>query len=207
MRHLPLLLLAVAPVLYAATPVLRDDFSRRTSGWSDNGSRGHLSRGFSTYTPSGKYQMTPTADGTVGVSLAPKQAASPDVEIGADLFMYAGIGAGASGVVCRFRDHDNYYAFVASGAPGWLILKVQGGKPTPIARGTLPKGVMPGAVEGRLQARCEGDRLRMAFGGRVVGEARDATFATGKAGLIVMGEAAAGTSATFDDVALDDLAR
>lgn len=159
------------------------------------------------YTSSGKYQMTPTTDGTVGVSLAPKQAASADVQIGAELFMYAGIGAGASGVVCRFRDHDNYYAFVASGAPGWIILKVQGGKPMPLARGALPKGVVAGAVEGRVEAHCQGDRLQMAFGGRKVGEARDATFATGRSGLIVMGEAAAGTSAVFDDVTLDDLAR
>lgn len=199
------LLLLAATVASAATPVLRDDFSRASSGWADNSRSAHRALGFSVYTPSGKFQMTPTSDGTLGVVLAPRQAASPDVRVEVDDFMYAGIGNGASGIVCRARDMDNFYGFVVSGTPGWTIVKVENGKPTPLARGPLPKGVIPGAVEGRLQATCEGDRLAFSFAGRALGEVRDATFATGSVGLMVLGEKMAGTSATFDDFALDDL--
>lgn len=211
----PTVLLAALVTVAAAMPVaraagglvLRDDFSRPTSGWADNAGHADRARGFSTYTGTGKFQMTPTDDATVGVVLAPRQAATGDVRVEADLFMYAGVGAGASGVVCRFRDARNYYGFVVSGAPGWVILKVENGRPVPLAKGALPRGVMPGAVEGKLAATCEGERLALSFGGRDVGQARDATFARGSAGLMVMGEKTAGTSAVFDTFALYDLAR
>ena len=187
--------------------MLRDDFSNAASGWSDNSRHADRARGFSMYTGSGTFQMTPTEDGTVGVVPAPRQAASGDVRVEAELFMYAGVGAGASGVVCRFRDHDNYYGFVVSGAPGWVILKVENGRPVALAKGPLPRGVMPGAVEGKLAATCDGDRLALSFGDREVGQARDAAFARGSVGLMVMGEKSAGTSAVFDSFALYDLAR
>jgi len=107
--------------------------------------------------------------------------------------------------VCRYRDHDNFYAFIATGAPGWIVMKVANGKATSLAQGRLPAGVMAGAVDAKLSAECTGDTLRLSVDGREVGRARDATFAGGSTGLLVMGEQAAGTSATFDNFTLKDV--
>lgn len=194
--------LTVATAAHAATPVFRDDFSDARSGWADDGRHADRALGFSTYTPDGHFQMTPTADGSIGVLPAPRQAATPDVRVAVDDFMYAGLGHGTSGLVCRMQDADNFYAFLVTGTPGWNIVRVSHGSPTVLARGPLPRGAVPGAVEGRLEATCIGDRLTFAFAGRTMGEARDATFATGRVGLMVLGERGAGTSAVFDDFVL-----
>ncbi|MDQ3039617.1 MAG: hypothetical protein M3R16_07465, partial [Pseudomonadota bacterium] len=186
----------------ASDPVFRDDFSRHSSGWP------HASgnRGFSIYTDTGKYQITPVDDMTLGIIPAPRQARSGDVRIEADLFMYAGLGAGASGLVCRQQDAANLYAFLLTGSPGWNIVKVVNGKPVRLAGGTLPRGVMAGAVDTRIAVECQGDDLRLIVGGKQIGQARDASFSTGDSGLMVMAENAAGTSATFDNFLLRDLA-
>lgn len=198
-------LLVAIPAFAAGTVVLRDDFSNASSGWPDNGADASRAKGFATYTPSGKYQMTPTQDSTYGVILAPVQPRSDDVRVDAEMFMYAGLGKGAAGLVCRFQDHDNFYGFIATGAPGWVLLKVRNGKGTNLAQGALPAGAMPGAVDTRIGAECEGDTLTLSIGGRQVGQARDTAFARGKSGLVVMAEHAAGTSATFDNVVLTGL--
>ena len=185
----------------ASDAVFRDDFSRHSSGWP------HASgnRGFSIYTDTGKYQLTPVDDMTFGIIPAPRQARSGNVRIEADLFMYAGIGAGASGLVCRQQDADNLYAFLLTGSPGWNIVKIVNGKLARLASSPLPRGVMAGAVDTRIAVECHGDTLRLFVGGKQIGQARDASFTTGDSGLMVMAENMAGTSATFDNFLLRDL--
>ncbi len=186
----------------AAPTIMTDTFASPASGWNDNGSDASKSKGFSTYTPSGKYQMTPTHDNTFGISLAPQQAASGDVRVEADLFMYAGLGGGAAGAVCRYRDHDNFYAFVVSGAPGWAIVRVHEGRATTLAKGSLAAGPVAGAVDTRVVAECAGTTLRLKIGKREASAVDDAVLSGGRSGLVVIGEQAAGTSAVFDNFVL-----
>lgn len=181
--------------------VLRDDFSDASSGWLDRAATRDSDQGFAVYTDSGQYQMTPVQDDTYGVVSAPRQAESPDVEVAADLFLYAGIGRGAGGVACRIQDLHNFYAFIARGDGGIVIVRVVDGHATTLAEGRIDQ-VLAGAVETRLSARCMGAELTLAAGDRPAITARDSTHERGAAGLLVLGEKLAGTSASFDNFAL-----
>lgn len=203
-RRLAAALFALAAVPALAAPVFSDDFSRKTSGWPDMQATRDSDLGFAVYTDTGRYQLTPVHDHTFGFIAAPKQSAGGNVRIETDLFLYAGIGRGAAGVACRYRDAKNFYAFLARGDAGVVIAKVKDGEATVLAQGRVPT-VMPGAVDTRLTAECSGDALRLtAKGGGSIG-ARDAEFAGGASGLVVIGEKLAGTSGMFDDFVLTDL--
>jgi hypothetical protein len=206
-RLLPALLLALAlPAAAAETRVFADDFSDDGSGWTNTQVADHNAKGIALYDGTGGYQMTPVDDATFGVVLAPRQASGPDVRVDAALFLYTGVGQGTAGVVCRHRDNANFYAFMVSGSHGLGIVKVEGGRAGTIARGNFT-GAMANVADVRIGARCEGDRLQLLIDGEVAAEATDATHAQGHAGLIVMGEKMAGTSAVFDDFALVQIER
>ena len=203
---LPAFLLALAlPAAAAEQRVFSDDFSNPRSGWVDTQVAHHKAKGFALYNGSGGYQMTPVDDATYGVMVAPRQAAGSDVRIDAALFLYTGVGQGTGGVVCRHQDNDNFYAFMVSGSHGAGILKVKDGRATTLARGRF-EGAMPNIADVRIEARCVGAALQLRVDGDVIAEANDGELAQGNAGLIVMGEKMAGTSAVFDDFALYQLA-
>lgn len=188
----------------AATQVLKDDFSDAASGWPNHAATHDADRGFSVYTDGGQYQITPVKDDTYGLIAAPRQAGGGDVRIESDLFLYAGLGAGAAGLACRAQDMNNFYAFLARGDGALLIARIKDGKPTPLAKGSV-KSVMTGSVDTRLSVECRGDALRFSArdGSRL--EARDGTFANGKSGLLVIGQTMAGTSGAYDNFVLTDL--
>lgn len=187
----------------AAAEVLRDDFSSAKSGWLNAAATRDSDLGFAVYTDTGGYQLTPVKDHVFGFIPAPKQAAGGDAKIEADLFLYAGIGAGAAGLGCRYRDHQNFYGFMARGDAVLMILKIEQGEVKVLAQGAV-KSVMPGAVDTRLTAECRGSKLTLRAKNGATLTANDATFAEGKAGLFVIGEKMAGTSAAFDNFVLTD---
>jgi len=192
-------LAAVAPTF--AAEVVRDDFSNPKSGWQNKAATTDRDLGFAVYTDTGKYQMTPVHDNAFGFIAAPRQAEGGNVRIESDLFLYAGIGAGAGGVACRFQDHQNFYAFLVRGDAATLIVKIRNGKATPLAQGKV-RTVMAGAADTRLTAECIGDTLRLkAKDGNTI-EVRDGELTSGRSGLLVIGEKMAGTSAAFDNFVL-----
>ncbi|GMV29928.1 MAG: hypothetical protein AMXMBFR59_20530 [Rhodanobacteraceae bacterium] len=194
-----LALTAAAPSL--AADILRDDFNSTASGWQNEAATSERHLGFAVYTDSGQYQMTPVRDDTFGFIPAPRQADSGNVRIESDLFLYAGIGAGAGGLACRFKDHHNFYGFLVRGDAAVVIVKVKDGKVTPLAQGKV-ESVMAGAADTRLTVQCQGDTLRFKVKGGSSLETRDGDFSEGKSGLVVIGEKMAGTSAVFDDFVL-----
>lgn len=194
-----LTLATAAPV--SGAELVRDDFSSAGSGWQNKAATSDRDLGFAVYTDSGQYQMTPVRDNTFGFIPAPRQADGGDVRIESDLFLYAGIGAGAGGLACRFKDHQNFYGFLARGDAALLIMKIKDGKATPLAQGKV-KSIMAGSVDTRLTVECKGDVLRFSAKDGSSIEARDGDFSAGQSGLVVIGEKMAGTSAVFDDFVL-----
>jgi hypothetical protein len=184
-----------------AATLLSDDFSDAGSGWPNMAATRDSDLGFAVYTDSGQYQLTPVKDDVFGFISAPKQAAGGDVAIESDMFLYAGIGAGAAGLGCRHQDHSNFYAFMVRGDAVLMILKVKHGEITSLAQGRVD-ALMPGTVDTRLSVECKGDTLRFgARGGKTI-TARDGDFAQGGSGVFVIGEKMAGTSVVFDNFEL-----
>lgn len=199
---LTLLACTLAPRAGAAT-VLSDDFSDPASGWPNMGATRSSDLGFAVYTDGGQYQITPVQDQVFGFVPAPTQAAGGDVKIEADLFLYAGLGAGAAGLGCRFEDHRNFYAFMARGDAVLMIVKIRNGEATTLAQGKV-KSIMPGSVDTRLTAECRGDSLRLSARDGSTLTARDSDFTEGRSGVFVIGEKLAGTSGVFDNFVLRD---
>lgn len=200
-----LLACALAPRADAAT-LMRDDFSSPASGWPNMAATRSSDLGFAVYTDGGQYQLTPVQDKVFGFMPAPKQATGGDVKLESDLFLYAGIGAGAAGLGCRFSDHRNFYAFMVRGDAVMSIVRVKDGEATTLAQGKI-KSIMPGSADTRLSVECSGDSLRFSARGGSTLSANDATFTEGRSGVFVIGEKLAGTSGVFDNFVLDDAAR
>ena len=198
------LLASAATTSAADTQVLEDDFSNSVSGWPNVAATRDSDAGFSVYTDSGQYQLTPVKDDTFGLVPAPRQASGDNVRVETDMFLYAGIGAGAGGVACRAQDMQNFYGFIARGDAVLLIVKVKDGQPTPLAQGRV-KSVMAGSVDTRFTVECKGDTLSLSATGGSRIEATDSELRGGRSGLIVAGEKMAGTSAVFDNFVLVDL--
>lgn len=203
-RALALALAASVAAPAAAQTLMQDDFSDAASGWPNAAATRDSDAGFSVYTDSGKYQLTPVKDNTFGLVPAPRQASGDNVRIETDLFLYAGLGAGAGGVACRARDMENFYGFIARGDAVLVIVKVKDGKPVPLAQGRV-NSVMAGTVDTRFTVECQGNRLSLSATGGARIEATDDDLHGGRSGLIVIGEQMAGTSAVFDDFELADL--
>ena len=188
----------------ASGRVLRDDFSNPGSGWPNFAAARSSDLGFAVYQDGGGYQLTPVQDGVFGFIAAPKQAQSNNVKIEADVFVYAGIGAGAGGVVCRFQDNNNFYGFIGLGDASVAIVKIEDGKASTLAR-TAIQSVMPGAVDTRFTVRCEGPRLTLEASGATRLSVEDSSLRSGKTGLLVIGEKLAGTSVSYKEFILEDL--
>lgn len=194
--------LALAPGSWAAAgEVFLDDFSDPSSGWPNAAATRDSDLGFAVYTDGGGYQLTPVQDQVFGFVAAPVQPARDAVRIAADLFLSAGIGAGAAGVGCRQRDPRNFYAFMVRGDAVTMILRIRDGVVTPLATGRA-ESIVPGTVDTRIEAECSGSTLRMQVRGGDTLQATDDAFPEGDSGLFVIGQHAAGTSALFDNLRL-----
>lgn len=201
---LALVLALAAPAAFAQSVVLQDDFSSTASGWADNREAtalGHT-RGLGVYDDMGHFQMTPLEDNTMGLLPAPRQASGGDVAIRTTMFLYTSAGSGAAGVFCRAQDRDNFYGFLVNHGGAWNIVRSQDGDATSLASGALPPQVMPGAVDGVLEAECRGSTLTLRFNGKAMGSADDGTFAAGQSGLMVVGTDLGATNAQYDDFTL-----
>ncbi len=196
-----LLALSLAAVPALAADIVRDNFSDSASGWQNKAATRDSDLGFAVYTDSGQYQMTPVHDNAFGFVPAPRQAGDGNVRVESDMFLYAGIGAGAGGLACRFKDHENFYGFIARGDAVLMIVKVKDGKVTPLAQGKV-KSIMAGSVDTRLSVECNGDTLRLKARDGSSLQAKDSDFTAGQSGLLVIGEKMAGTSAAFDNFVL-----
>jgi len=194
--------LLAAPCLARAS-TFRDDFSHAGTGWPNAAATRDQHRGFAVYTDSGQYQMTPVQDHTFGFAASPLQQGG-EVSVGADLFLYAGIGRGGAGLACRYRDPANFDAALARGDGKLVLIRVREGAAELLAGGPLDS-VIAGSVDTRIELRCQGDQISARTREGLHIEARSPGAAEGESGLLVIGEAAAGTSAVFDNFELTAL--
>jgi len=99
------------------------------------------------------------------------------------------------GVAARVRSSTTYYALVLTGGGSAQLQRVSGGGVTALA--TAAVGVTPGTAY-TLSLRVSGTSLSGSVNGATVVRATDATFSSGRIGLVT-----AYASAAFDDVVVD----
>jgi hypothetical protein len=160
--------------------LFQDDFSDPSSGWeisADPESRREYYEGvfrFSILRPRWNYWSTP------GLEFS-------DIHVDAQIRRLGGDGVSSAGIICRYQDEGNYYAFVITSDGYTGISKVEGGQEKLLGRQTLSpsKSVYLGDTTNFIGADCIGDRLVLWVNGTQALEVRDGSFQRGEAGMVV----------------------
>lgn len=175
--------------------LFKDDFSDPSSGWE------------TWNEPSGS--MVAYQNGGLRIYIAEKQydfwsrpgKRVSDVRLEVDAIKLGGPDDNDFGVICRYQDRDNFYAFLASSDGYAGILKVKDGKYMIISgpQMTYSEAIRKGAAQNHLRADCNGENLILYANGQIILEVQDQEFKTGEIGLIAGTGETAGTDLYFDN--------
>jgi hypothetical protein len=174
--------------------LFKDDFSDPTSGWGRfldiNGFMDYYSSGFRIWvnTPGYNYWSTP---GLV----------FKDVRVNVDAARIGGPDENRFGLICRYKDVNNYYFFVISSDGYFGIGKVLDGVTTLLGQDMMVynASILTGISPNHLEAECRGDTLTFFINGQPAGIAIDANLSSGDVGLIAGAFEKVGVDILFDN--------
>lgn len=105
------------------------------------------------------------------------------------------------GLICRFKNRDNFYAFLISSDGYGGILKVLNGVYTIISGPSLQyfEVIRQGEAQNVIEAVCNESMLQLMVNGEKVLEAQDGDLTTGEVGVIAGAYEVSGVDILFDD--------
>jgi hypothetical protein len=105
------------------------------------------------------------------------------------------------GILCRFRDQNNYYAFLISSDGYYGIVKVKNSKYAVISGKSLQYSdtIQKGQASNHLRAECIGQTLTLTVNGKKLAEAQDTDFSAGEIGLTAGAYNTPGVDVSFDN--------
>lgn len=126
-----------------------------------------------------------------------------DVHLESDVKKGAGPDDNDYGLICRYKDQDNFYAFVISSDGYAGIIKVKDGAYQVLSGETLQysEAVRRGNDQNRLQAVCAGESLIFSVNGIELFAVTDSEFTSGDVGVIAGAYEMAGVEVLFDNFA------
>jgi hypothetical protein len=166
-----------------------DDFSSPNSGWttwSQNGSLiGYQGGGLRFFINQPHYDFW---------SRPGKQYNDARIEV--DTLKLDGPDNNDFGIICRFRDRSNYYAFLISSDGYYGILKVKNGVYLMLNELTMKfdPSIKKGKLLNHLRADCVGQKLTFYANGKKLVEVTDGDFSDGEVGLV---------AGTYDQAGVD----
>ena len=187
------------PVTATASPslVLEDDFTVRT-GWHTE-----TQPGFEMYYQAGGYRIhNRNTDSNVSST---RTFEHQDIRVEVDAAMVSVPAGGYYGVVCRFQNLQNLYAFVIGSDGFHAIVKIQNSEVSFLEEGRADNGpiLLEGEVN-RVTGICQGSQLALEVNGQRLLEAEDLTFVSGNVGLLVGNREQPGSLVHFDNFALHE---
>jgi uncharacterized protein YceK len=174
----------------------QDDFSDPASGWD----RVSGTDGVTDYA-GGAYRMFSALPDYYLWANPGKQFAN-DVRVEADAIKTTGPDDSVFGVVCRYRNTENYYALVISGEGLAGIAKVQSSRGLILISGEslMPDvNILKGLATNHLRADCVGDSLTLYVNDSQVASATDTSLSGGDAGLFLGAFDMPGADVYFDN--------
>jgi hypothetical protein len=172
----------------------QDDFARPDRGWvrtsSQVGAMDYYSNVYRILVNAPDYDLWSVA----GASFT-------DVRIEVDAGRFGGPVENRLGLVCRYRDSQNFYFFVISSDGYYAIGKVGGGarsllgQPAMAYNAAIPTGVAPN----HLRFDCIGNMLAGYVNGKMIAIVQDADFAEGDIGLLAGAFDVPGVDIVFDN--------
>jgi hypothetical protein len=179
--------------------LLEDNFNDTACGWDDyeedEASAGY--RGSEYFVA--VHQANTSAVAVPGASFS-------DVSIQAEVRLETGSSDNNFGLLCRYQDMDNFYAFLISSDGYYAIAKVIDGAPYTILSGDgthlMPSEAIlvdPAAVN-EIHAICAGDELTLYVNGQQLTGVTDRDLDAGDIGFIVSTYESAPTEIHFDNL-------
>ncbi|NOY97616.1 MAG: hypothetical protein GXP40_00215 [Chloroflexi bacterium] len=174
--------------------LFEDDFSARTNGWTrlanEGGVMDYDGGGFRIFVsaPRHDYWSTPGLD-------------FRDVRLEADTLKFAGPDENRIGLICRYRDAQNYYFSVISSDGYYAIGKVKDGQRSLLGQAEMQysPAIEKGLAINHLRVECVGSTLRFFVNDQPVALAQDADFPDGDVGLLAGTFDEAGVDVVFDN--------
>jgi hypothetical protein len=175
--------------------IYEDDFSIR-AGWvieeTDE---------FSMYYQAGGYRMHNRSSSS-NIS-STRSFEHQDIRVEVDAIRVRWSIGGYYGVVCRWQNFQNMYAFIIGGDGFHAIAKIQQGEVTFLKEGQTENGPVNSEGElNRISGICQGSQLVLEVNGQRLLETQDFTFESGYVGLLVGNEDPPGNLVHFDNFRL-----
>jgi hypothetical protein len=182
--------LASESVLYS------DDFSNPPTGWGTwnrgGGSVEYHNGGLRILVSQAQFDFW---------SVAGQKFADAVIEV--DALRIGGPNDNDFGILCRYRDQNNFYMLVASSDGYYGIAKMKDGQHSTISgdqlqySSALLEGDQPAPI--RLRAACAGTRLTLAINGETLAQAEDGDFESGDVGVLAGSYDTPGVDILFDN--------
>jgi hypothetical protein len=105
------------------------------------------------------------------------------------------------GLICRYKNRDNFYAFLISSDGYGGILKVQNGQYGLISGSNLQYSdvIKEGSSRNDLMAICSGNDLKLIVNGKQVAQAKDNELISGEVGVLAGAYGTPGVDILFND--------
>jgi hypothetical protein len=174
-----------------ASVVLEDDFSNPDSGWDDS----EWEDGAVHYVD-GEYQVTVIPVNWLVWSYLGDDYA--DTIINVDTRITGATGVGDYGIICRYVDDSNFYAFEVSEDGYFSIWKEFEGEMVALYDWEYSDSI-PLDSGFNIGAACVGNRLLMAVNDVLLADITDDSFTTGKVGIVAGTLDAGNMQVTFDN--------
>lgn len=182
------------PGLARGDVLFQDDFSNSSSGWAtwsqEASEVAYRSGGLSIRVSQPRYDYWSR----------PGKRFS-DTIISVDATRVTGSDNNDFGIICRYRNSDNFYAFLISSDGYYGIVRVQDGQYQVLGAETLQyhEAIQRGDVGNQIQAECNGPNLTLAVNGSVVHQVQDSAFPSGEVGLLAGAYEEPGVEILFDN--------
>ncbi len=187
---------SVVTVIPGGDIYLQDDFSNPAGGWD----RVSGTDGVTDYAD-GAYRMF-SALPNYYLWANPGRQFANDLRIEVDAIKTTGPDDSVFGLICRYRNAENYYALVISGEGLAGVVKVQSGRGLELISGESLQAdahILKGLATNRLRADCIGDSLTLYVNGSQVISAADSSHSGGDTGLFLGAFDMPGADVYFDN--------
>lgn len=174
--------------------LFQDDFSDPSSGWdqisAEDGITDYIDGAYRIYVNSTNTDIWSNP----GLNFSDAQIEVEAEKIGGD-------DNNDFGIVCRYKDTNNFYFFVISSDGYYGIGKILEGEQLLIGDESMPPSeeINQGNGTNHLRADCVGDTLRIHVNGVLLAEHQDDSFTSGDVGLLAGSFDNPGTDIHFDN--------
>ena len=124
-----------------------------------------------------------------------------DVQVTVDATKIGGPDDNDMGIICRYKDKDNFYMLLVSSDGYYGIAKMEAGQYRMIGLDQLQysESIAKGQTVNQIQATCQGSSLKLSVNGLPLMEAQDSDIVTGDVGVMAGSYNIQGVDILFDN--------